>query len=111
MCCHSTRRWHGDARASSGTNHRVSVLRGLSIPETAEALDISPATVKREWQAANRGTRIRELVEQERDEPADDAESNDAESDMVEVGRVRSVPHGVIPHERRAQSMAARSRV
>jgi len=25
---------------------------GLSIPETAEALDISPATVKREWQAA-----------------------------------------------------------
>lgn len=26
---------------------------GLSIPETAEALDISPATVKREWQAAS----------------------------------------------------------
>ena len=26
---------------------------GLSIPETAEALGISPATVKREWQAAN----------------------------------------------------------
>jgi RNA polymerase sigma factor (TIGR02999 family) len=25
---------------------------GLSIPETAEALDISPATVKREWQVA-----------------------------------------------------------
>ena len=25
---------------------------GLSIPETAEALDISPATVKREWQSA-----------------------------------------------------------
>ena len=26
---------------------------GLSIPETAEALEISPATVKREWQAAS----------------------------------------------------------
>jgi RNA polymerase sigma factor (TIGR02999 family) len=26
---------------------------GLSIPETAEVLDISPATVKREWQAAS----------------------------------------------------------
>jgi RNA polymerase sigma factor (TIGR02999 family) len=34
---------------------------GLSIPETAEALGISPATVKREWQAAS-GRLHRELA-------------------------------------------------
>jgi RNA polymerase sigma factor (sigma-70 family) len=43
---------------------------GLNIPETAEALDISPATVKRDWASA-RAWLYREMQDEDRaDEPA-----------------------------------------
>ena len=38
---------------------------GLNIPETAEALDISPATVKRDWAAA-RAWLYREMQDEDR---------------------------------------------
>ncbi len=42
-------RSHYDALARCTSNLNSS---GLTIPETAEALDISPATVKRDWSMA-----------------------------------------------------------
>jgi RNA polymerase sigma factor (sigma-70 family) len=55
--------------AASPRRAQVVELRyfgGLSIEETAEALDVSPDTVKRDWRLA-RAWLLRELVEDRRD--------------------------------------------